>query len=106
MPGFLPDTSCMIAAVCAWHVHHVDAAEEIARRLRAAEPMFLAAPAVVESYAVLTRLPPPHRIAPAIALHLIEGSFMGHGRVIALDGRSYRALVRRLAEAQIIGGRV
>jgi predicted nucleic acid-binding protein len=30
---------------------------------------------------------------------------VGHGRVVALDGRSYRTLVRRLAETQITGGR-
>ena len=104
MAGFLPDTSCMIATVCAWHEHHGRAADEIGRRLRAAEPMFIAAPAVIEAYAVLTRLPPPHRMAPAAALAVIEGSFMGHGRIIALDGRSYRRLVHRLVEMQIGGG--
>jgi predicted nucleic acid-binding protein len=104
MPGFLPDTSCMIAAVCGWHEHHADAADEIARRLRAAESMLVAAPAIVEAYAVLTRLPPPHRIAPAVALQLIEGNFTGQGRLIALDARSYRTLVHRLAESQISGG--
>ena len=95
----------MIAAVCAWHEHHGDAADEIRRRLRAAERMLVAAPAVVESYAVLTRLPPPHRVAPAIALQLIEGSFTRQGQIIALGARSYRMLVHRLAEAQIAGGR-
>jgi predicted nucleic acid-binding protein len=96
----------MIAAVCAWHEHHTDAADEITRRLRAEEPMFIAAPAMVESFAVLTRLPPPHRMAPATALALIEGSFLRQARIIALDGRSYRTLVHRLAETQIAGGRV
>jgi len=27
MPGFLPDTSCMVAAVCPWHEHHDRARE-------------------------------------------------------------------------------
>jgi uncharacterized protein with PIN domain len=49
----------MVAAVCAWHPQHEQAANEIERRLELAEPMILAAPALVESYAVLTRLPPP-----------------------------------------------
>ena len=105
MPRFLPDTSCMVAAVCAWHERHREAIGEIDRRLRAAEPMLIAAPAVVESYAVLTRLPPPHRVSPASALELIEGSFIEHGQVIALDGRAYRELVRRLAGDGIAGGR-
>jgi predicted nucleic acid-binding protein len=104
--GFLPDTGCMIAAVCAWHERHAEAAGEIGGRLRAAEPMFLAAPALVESYAVLTRLPPPHRMDPATALRAIEGSFVGQGRTIGLDGRSYPVLIRRLADMGIVGGRV
>jgi len=95
----------MVAAVCAWHERHDDAAGEIARRLRAAEPMLVAAPAAVECYAVLTRLPPPHRMGPSAALQAIEGSFVDHGRIVALDGRSYRTLIRRLAETRITGGR-
>lgn len=95
----------MIAAVCAWHERHVDAADEITRRLRSAELMLIAAPTLIESYAVLTRLPPPHRMAPEVVLQIIEESFVGHGRVVALDGRSYRTLVHRLAETQITGGR-
>ena len=101
----MPDTSCMIAAVCAWHERHGAAADEIARRFRSAEAMLIAAPTLIESYAVLTRLPPPHRMAPEIALQIIEESFVDHGRLIALDGRSYRTLVHRLAGTQITGGR-
>lgn len=105
MPGFLPDTSCLVAAVCGWHEHHEAAQEEISRRLRRAEPMFVGAPALVEAYAVLTRLPPPHRLSPADALRLIEVGFGQSGRIIALDGRSYRALLRRAVDEGIAGGR-
>ncbi len=105
MPGFLPDTNCMIAAVCAWHQHHAPARGEITRRLRAAEPMFIAAPAAVEAYAVLTRLPPPYRLASADALRLIEASFTSAGRLIALSAGSYVALLRRAAAEKIVGGR-
>ena len=51
--AFLPDTSCMIAAVCAWHEHHEAAANEIERRLTGRAKMIVAAPALVEAYAVL-----------------------------------------------------
>ena len=30
---FFVDTSCIIAAVCGWHMHHPEAAAEIERRL-------------------------------------------------------------------------
>ena len=33
MAGFLPDTSCLVAAVCAWHEHHHRAGEELERAM-------------------------------------------------------------------------
>ena len=57
MPGFLPDTDCMVAAVSAQHQHHERAESEVNRRLAADEPMFVATPTLVEAYAVLTRMP-------------------------------------------------
>jgi predicted nucleic acid-binding protein len=105
VPGFLPDTSCMVAAVCAWHEHHQAAQSELARRLRDDEPMLVAGPALVESYAVLTRLPPPHRLSTRDAHRLIETSFVENGRVVALEGRAYRGLLAAMAAEGIAGGR-
>ena len=96
----------MIAAVCGWHEHHDPAEQEIARRLRQAEPMVVAAPALVETYAVLTRLPAPHRLSPADALTLLEANFMQAGSIVALDGKSYRALLRRAPDDGIAGGQI
>ena len=63
----------------------------------------MAAPAVVETYAVLTRLPPPYRLRPADALALIEGSW-SDVEVAALDGTAIWPLLRGLREAGIAGG--
>ncbi|HLE24690.1 MAG TPA: PIN domain-containing protein [Thermodesulfobacteriota bacterium] len=106
MPGFLPDTSCIVAAVCAWHEHHDRAAEEIERRLSRGEKMIVAAPALVEAYAVLTRLPPPHRLSTADTLALLEANFMRATRIVALEGKSYRTLLRGAPDEGIIGGRI
>jgi len=67
--------------------------------------MLLAAPALVETYAVLTRLPAPYRLAPADALALLETGFMRTGRIVALTGRSYRDLLARAPDDGIVGGR-
>jgi hypothetical protein len=45
----------MIAALCSWHEHHEAAANEIESRLAERAKMIVAAPALVEAYAVLTR---------------------------------------------------
>ena len=66
----------MVAAVCSWHEHHSQAAAEIDRRLDRGEQLCTPAPALVEAYAVLTRLPPPHRLSAADAWALVEGNFV------------------------------
>jgi predicted nucleic acid-binding protein len=67
--------------------------------------MVVAGPALVEAYAVLTRLPAPHRLSPSDALRLIDANFADPGRVVALDARGYVALLRRSGEA-LAGGRI
>ncbi len=95
----------MVAVVCAWHEHHERAAQELERRLGQGEPMIVAAPSLVETYAVLTRLPPPHRLSPADALALVEANFMS-AEVVALDTDSYRTLLRQTPGEGVSGGRV
>ena len=96
----------MIAAVCAWHEHHEAAANEIDRRLAARAKMIVAAPALVETYAVLTRLPPPHRLSPQTALTLLESNFLKLGALIALNTKSYENLLLRAPKNNVAGGRV
>jgi predicted nucleic acid-binding protein len=96
----------MIAAVSQWHVHHVHASSEIDRRLSAGEPMVIAAPALVETYAVLTRLPRPYRLPLETCLALVQASFLANAaRIVALDADAYVGLVRRAAVDSIGGGR-
>jgi predicted nucleic acid-binding protein len=103
--AFLPDTSCMIAAVCSWHEHHEAAANEIERRLSGRAKMIIAAPTLIEAYAVLTRLPPPHRLSPQTASTLLEGNFLKWGTVIALNAKSYQALLLAAPKNNVAGGR-
>lgn len=105
MPGFSPDTSCMVAAVCGWHENHDPTREAIDRRLRQAETMLVAGPALIEAYAVLTRLPAPHRLGASDALALLDSNFIGLGRIVALDAGAYRTLVRQAPADGIRGGR-
>ncbi len=106
MPKFLLDTSCIVAAVCTWHEHHNSAAYEIERRINRGEKMIVAAPALVEAYAVLTRLPSPHRISPIDATALIESNFINVESVIALDGKSYIILLHQAPNNGITGGQI
>lgn len=95
----------MVAAICTWHEHHVAAVTEIESRLERGERMAVPAPALVEAYAVLTRLPSPHRLSPADASALVEANFVEHSTVVALTGPGYGRLLRRLAKREVAGGR-
>ena len=106
MSAFMLDTSCMVAAVCTWHEFHQQACAEIERRLQAGQEMIAAAPALVEAYAVLTRLPPPHRLRSKDAFELLRANFINGAKVAALSSRSYLALTRWASENEVVGGRI
>ncbi|WP_454062700.1 PIN domain-containing protein [Candidatus Nitrospira salsa] len=105
MPTFLLDSSVMVAAVCSWHEHHQAAIEEIERRLKRRQTMIVAAPTLVETYAVLTRLPSPHRLSSHDAKNLIESNFLNEYKCIALDENDYKHLVLEAPGKDVSGGR-
>ena len=93
MATFALDTSCMVAAVCTWHEHHAAAAAGIEQRLGRGERMAIAAHALVETYAVLTRLPAPHRLAPADAWALVKANFVTRAALVSLSGAAHTTLL-------------
>jgi predicted nucleic acid-binding protein len=95
----------MVAAVCGWHVRHAAAAAEIERRLDRGERMAIAAHAIAETYAVLTRLPAPHRLAPSDAWTLVRTNFVDNAALVTLEGPAHVAVLEKLAGEGIGGGR-
>ena len=102
---FAVDTSCMVAAVCGWHEHHARAADAIETRLDRGDVLAIAAHALAETYAVLTRFPSPHRLAPSDAWALVEANFVADAKITALSSRDYVRLLAGLARAGGAGGR-
>ena len=104
---FVPDTNCIVAAVCDWHEHHSRALGEIRRRLAAGQIMVIAGPTLIESYSVLTRLPPPRRLSPRQAVVLLDEDFLTHaGDVVVLSAMDYRETARMSARRGVAGGRI
>ena len=95
----------MVAAVCPWHEHHAAAAAEIERRLERGERIATPAPALVEAYAVLTRLPQPHRLAPADAWAVLRGNFVDQATIASLNSESYVQALDGVAASGTEGGR-
>jgi predicted nucleic acid-binding protein len=97
------DTSVVVAALLGWHENHEVARKALERSL-AAERIVLPAPTLVESYAVMTRLPSPHRLSPTDATALLRETFAGVNTV-ALDGDEVWQLIDELETSQVAGGR-
>lgn len=95
----------MVAAVCAWHERHDAARTRIDVRFTRSDGLAVSAHALTETYAVLTRLPAPHRLAPADAWALVKANFVDSATVVTLSSDAYCAVLRGLAEAGIGGGR-
>ncbi len=69
--------------------------------------MVIAGPALVEAYAVLTRLPSPSRLAPANATALLTANFTGErAEIVVLDVPAYAGLLERAASQDVAGGRM
>ncbi|MGH2443558.1 MAG: PIN domain-containing protein [Chloroflexota bacterium] len=106
-PRFLIDTSCMVAVLCAWHEHHERATRAIEQRLDEGQTLVVAAPGLIEAYAVLTRLPPPHRLSPSNSGALLTANFMNDGvEVAALGIDRYARLLGGAARRGIAGGAI
>lgn len=90
------DSSVAVAAFASWHESHESARAALAKRPRAI------AHAVVETYSVLTRLPPPHRALPSIAHEFLAERF--DEPLLSLSAAGYREFLATIASAPILGG--
>ena len=87
-----------MAVLAAWHAGH-----EPARQ--AAAGAVIPAHARLETYSVLTRLPPPHRLAPAVVVNLLDRWFPAE-RTIVPSSRLSLDVVERCSSAGVEGGAV
>lgn len=90
------DTSVVVAAFATWHESHRMAARIVTEHPR------LPAPVALEAYAVLTRLPPPHRAEGAIASGFLAAAFPDGS--LSHPAAAGPRLVAELAELEIVGG--
>lgn len=92
------DSSVAIAGFASWHERHAVARKVLARRPR------LVSHAAIETYSVLTRLPPPHRAPAGLVESFLRSRFPD--QLLCLPEHRYRDLIAGLADRQILGGQV
>jgi predicted nucleic acid-binding protein len=92
------DTSVVVPAFATWHEGHRSAESVLAR-----EPA-IPAHVIVESYSVLTRLPPPHRAPSSIVTAFLAQRF--RRAPLTLPARAWPRLLGLAADLGITGGAV
>lgn len=90
------DTSLVVAAFASWHEKHEAARHALDAGLRLIEHCAL------ETYSVLTRLPPPHRAPGVVVRDFLSARFPQP--LLRLSARAYRHFVLGLPEQGVAGG--
>ena len=90
------DTSLVVAAFASWHETH-----QVARRALDSG-LHLIEHCALETYSVLTRLPPPHRTSGAIVREFLEARFSQP--FLRLSARAYRDFILGLPDHGVTGG--
>lgn len=98
------DSSVIIAALVAWHERHAACAAALEGAL-ARKALVIPVPALIESYAILTKLPAQHRLAHADAFHLLRSSF-STAKTAAPKPRETWSMLRRFSVAPTGGNDV
>jgi predicted nucleic acid-binding protein len=90
------DTSLVVAAFASWHESHEAARRALDGGLRLIEHCAL------ETYSVLTRLPPPHRTSGEVVRDFLAARFPQP--LLRLSEPAYRGFILGLADHGVTGG--
>ena len=90
------DTSLVIAAFASWHEHHEAARDALDSGLRLIDHCAL------ETYSVLTRLPPPHRTSGTVVRDFMAARFPGSP--LRLSAADFGHFVLSLPDHGVAGG--
>lgn len=92
------DTSLVVALFASWHEAHESARQSVPSEAH------LPVHVLLESYSVLTRLPPPHRAPPDVVESFLGARF--EGKLLTLPGEHHRSLLALAVERDLTGGSV
>ena len=90
------DTSVVVAAFASWHEHHEGARRALDSGVRLIEHCAL------ETYSVLTRLPPPHRAPGIVVREFLTVRFPLP--FLRMTAKAYKAFVLGMPEHAVTGG--
>jgi predicted nucleic acid-binding protein len=100
------DSSVLVAAFLADHVHHGAAHAWVAQAKLGTFEYFVSGHSLAEVYSVLTRLPRTPPVLPADAWRLLQENVIACARIVTLSDSQYVDLVKELSQRGIGGGAV
>ncbi len=100
------DTSTLLAAIVSGHPAHTITVPLLQRVKDQADTGFVAAHSLAELYANLTRLPIRPRIAPALALQLIQHNVVATCQIVSLSSNDYVTMLNHLSGLEVSGGAI
>jgi predicted nucleic acid-binding protein len=99
------DTNVLVAASVADHEHHARALPVVRAIHEGKAEGFVSAHSLLETHAILTRLPRVPRISSMQASMLIADNILKYFSVVALTGREYSDLSVKLGQNNVVGGK-
>jgi predicted nucleic acid-binding protein len=99
------DTNVVVAACLAEHPHHHRARQLMARVISGKDEGIIAAHSLAEAYAVMTRLPKAHYVAPSVAWQLLSENVLKSFTIITLTAKEYEKALSQAAGDGVEGGR-
>lgn len=98
------DTNIIIAAHLTWHEKHQEALDALEDALGTGG-LTVSLHTLLEAYAVMTRLPAPHRLHPRDAYHLLHDTFFKTAQASWLEESELWQLLKTLQEQGVAGGK-
>jgi predicted nucleic acid-binding protein len=94
----------IISGLLSWHENHKAASAYLTELFESRGEVVLPLHSLVEAYAVMTRLPPPHRLSAKEAFDILEGSFQSRANLVGLAGNEGWGFLRALSFRNLVGG--
>jgi len=99
------DTNVLVAACLADHEHHARALPIVQKVHERKAEGFVSAHSILETHAILTRLPRVPRISSMQASTLIAENIVKYFSIVALTGKEYSDLCLKLGQNNVVGGK-
>jgi predicted nucleic acid-binding protein len=94
----------IISGLLSWHENHKAASAALTDLFEGGDAVVLPLHSLVEAYAVMTRLPPPHRLGAKEALDVLEGSLRSRSNLVGLAAKEGWDFLRELSRRNLVGG--